>query len=181
MNKFEVFTKESRVTISYPESIADIPLDYLKAITDNIKVGDYHVLIALVHKAPIANIILTYKQKKKGVDASVIPLFVKAGKTDINSAINEATPGNILVIPPSSLEFAYNIRPVGNTMSIDYLTNLLDEDADAARRALGNNFMAYFLSFKIIAASEIKGFYTNTTEVPERKYVTVEPIVDGMK
>lgn len=173
MKDFKVITKEKEVTISYPESIKDIPMDYIQEITKNIKVGDYHSLIALVYKAPIYNVILTYKQKKKGVDAKVIPLFIKSGKSDINSSINDAKPKDILIIPGSSLEFAYNVTPAGNIFSIDYLANILDDDANAARRALLDNFVAYFISFKIIANSEIKGFYANSTEKVENKYITV--------
>lgn len=181
MKQFTVITKENEVTLSYPTSMKDIPADYLIEITKNIQVADYHSLVALVYRAPIYNIVLTFKQKKKGVDARVVPIFVKSGNADTNSIINEAKVKDVLVIPSQSLEFAYHVNPAGNTMSIEYLTNLLEDDVRAAERALLNNFVAYFISFKIIPNSDIKGFYKSGAEIPKLKYVDIKPLVEEVK
>lgn len=181
MNKFTVITKENEVTLSYPASMKEIPADYLTEITKNIEVGDYHSLVALVYRAPIYNIVLTFKQKKKGIDARVVPIFIKSGNADANSIINKAKIKDVLVIPSQSLEFAYHVTAAGNTMSIEYLTNLLEDDVRAAERALHENFVAYFISFKIVPNSEIKGFYKSGAEIPKLKYVDIKPLVEEVE
>ena len=84
MKEFEVFTTDGKVTYSFPTDASEIDASYLTAITANIHVAPHHTLVGLVYRERVSTIVMTYKQKKKGLDVGINPIFIKAGETDSN-------------------------------------------------------------------------------------------------
>ena len=173
MKNFVVYGKDEDVLFHFPTSLNDITPEYLEEVTRSVNVPEHHTLIGLVHKAPIHTVIFTYKQKKSGVDSQVIPIYVKHGGSNMSGFMQTPRRGNILIIPPSSLQFAYHVNCPNNVLSINYLTTFLDEDKTAVTRASKDNFMVYFLEFKIIANAEIKGFYSNSDKKENTGYMEI--------
>lgn len=175
MKNFVVYGRDENMLFHFPTSLNDITPEYLAEVTEEVNVPEHYTLIGLVHKAPIHTVIFTFKQKKNGVDSQVIPIFVKHGGSEMSGFNNTPRRGNVLIIPPSSLQFAYHVNCPNNVLSINYLTNYLDDDKTAVTRAAKDNFIVYFLEFKIIANTEIKGFYANRRTIKNPGYMEVIP------
>ena len=157
MKVFQVITDTADYTFQFPTSMDELDEEYLRAITDHIDVAPYHTLVGMIYKESLANIIMTFKQKKKGVTAAVTPIFIKQGVTKDESESIKATLKDVLVIPASSLSLGYQINIPHNELSIDFFTRLLDDDPEAYKRVLGNDARVYFVQFKIVPNNEIKG------------------------
>ena len=157
MKEFKVINGEEIKTFAYPTNVKEIDRDWLRAMGDNIKVAPNRSLIALVHIEQIATVVLTFKQRKKEVPTSVVPIFVKAGESD--SEFTNMPIGTTLIIPTSSLVNAIHIKVPGNQLSLGAFTAALENDNEAYKRAVAYNFRACFVEFKIIQNYEIAGAY----------------------
>ncbi len=160
MKKFTVTNGDEIVAFDYPTNVNEIDMDWLKEQASKIGVAGNRCLIALVHIEKIATIVMTFKQKRKDVSTSVIPIFIKAGETDSEFIKNLHTKDK-LIIPTSSLVNAIHVKVPGNRLSLGALTSVLEGDPGAFARANADNFTACFVEFKLIQNFEIAGSYTD--------------------
>ena len=171
MKEFVVRSEGKVYTFKYPQKIDEVSTAWLMAVSEGVEVSPNHCLIALFYRDSIANVVMTYKQKKKSLQASVTPVFVKHGATDVKY-IKDIPCGSKLLIGTSELMNAHHVVIPYNTLSINKLTTLLDDDNTASQRALNNNFTCYFVEFKIVDNYTIQANYVDSKVVPD-SFMTV--------
>ena len=164
----------------FPTSIEEIDADYLKAVTSNVHVAEHHSLIGIVYHEKLFDIIVSRKRNQKGLTAGVVPIFIKAGKTDTDF-IQNAECKDKLIIPSSSLSLAYHVAAPKNVLSLDYFIRAIDSDNSLAKRYDNNygNEQCYFVEFKIIPNNEIKGLYKEAEAVDTSKYINTSMKAGG--
>ena len=172
MKDFLVQGKRLYFKFHFPTSLDEISAEYLKAVTANVEVADHHTLIGIVYHEKLFDIIVSRKRNQKGLTAGVVPIFIKAGKTD-NNFINNAECKDKLVIPSTSLSLGYHVAAPQNVLSLDYFIRAIDSDNSLAKRYDNNygNEQCFFVEFKIIPNVEIKGVYKKQEEVDSKQYV----------
>lgn len=178
MKEFEVFTTDGKVTYSFPTDASEIDAPYLTAITANIHVAPHHTLVGLVYRERVSTIVMTYKQKKKGLDVGINPIFIKAGETDSNF-ISSLEIKDKLIIPTSMLQLGHHVNVPKNELSIDRFISTINNDNEIGKRAITANFPVCFVDFKIVPNTDIVGAYHGKLEVPH-KYISIESY-DDMK
>lgn len=176
MKEFSVKSEGKVYTFKYPQRINEVSTTWLTAVSEGVEVSPNHCLIALFYRDSIANVVMTYKQKKKSLQASVTPVFVKAGATDVDY-IKTIPCGSKLLIGSSELMNAHHVVIPYNTLSINKLTTLLDDDNRASQRALNDNFTCYFVEFKIVDNYTIQANYVDSKVVPDT-FMSVEDDVE---
>lgn len=158
MKSFEIFNGEKTINVDYPTSLDEITTDWLEKVTEKVIPAPNYSLIALVYRENIATVIMSYKQKKKGFDTPVVPLFVKHGETTTDF-IADIEIKDKLLIPVSALVNAHHVVCPDNNLSISKLISLVSSDFSASKRALENNFTACFVEFKIVQNFDIVADY----------------------
>lgn len=160
MVKFETNGKLGKATINFPTSINELTGDYLYSLTKHISVADNYSLVALCHKEKLSNFVIAGRGNKGEMSTSVVPLFVKAGKTDA-PFIKEIKEASKVIISPSALSLGYHVNVANNDLNMGKFTALIDGDKDAMRNALALNTNVYFIEFKLIPNNEIVGVYNS--------------------
>lgn len=162
MVKFATNGSHGSKIINLPTEVEEITPEYLKAVTDDVKIADNYVLVALCYREKLSNIIMTAKQNKNSISSSVIPLFVKSGAiNNKESFINKIKTGTKLNVSSSALSLGLHINFPKNTLNVNTLIYYIDKDAFAYKRAVELGCYVHFLEFKIIPANEIIAFRTN--------------------
>lgn len=176
MKQFELVTEEKRVTFNFPTSLSEISVDYLKSITDQIKIAPHYSLVGIVYHEPLGHIILGRKQARKNLTAAVVPIFIKAGETD-SSFIQSMNCKDKIVIPSSQLSLGYHVATPKNTLSLDYFIRILDNDNTVAAR-YANNYgkeECFFIEFKLVPNVDIIGYYDETSNVEVKNpYIAIK-------
>lgn len=165
---------------NFPTSIAEISDDYLKAITNNVKVADNYSLLAIIYRETLGSMVLANKQKRSSMASGVIPVFVKAGKTD-NEFINSLTLKDKVIIASSELMQGHQVNVVGNELSISKFWSILEKDKSIASR-YNNDYgkeKCCFIEFKLIPNCSLVGYYSNDVIEPETKYFKVTDAVES--
>ena len=174
MKEFEVINQRLTINFHLPTSLEEIDASYLKAITDNVKVAEHHTLVGIVYHEKLFDIIVSRKRNAKGLTAGVVPIFIKAGDTD-NEFIKGAECKDKLIIPSTSLSLGYHVAAPNNVLSLDYFVRAIDGDNELAKRYDNNygNEQCFFVEFKLIPNTEIKGLYKEAEKVDSTKYVSI--------
>ena len=175
MEKFSITAFNHRYSFEYPTSIDELDADWLLKVSANIKPAKHYSLIALIYKESLNSVVTTYKQRKKNMTSVVVPIFIKAGETD-SDFINSLQTKDKLVISPQMLQLAYHVNAWGNSLSIDQLISLLDEDPTAFMRTVSHKTPVCFVEFKIIENNNIVGASTNVYN-DDDKYLTITDVV----
>ena len=160
MLKFLLNTTGGKTFYEFPTNLNELSEEYLKDVTQHIHVADHHCLIGLIYKETISSIIMTAQQKKKSFNASIIPIFIKAGTTD-SEFIKSGTIKNKILVASSDLSLAYHASAPQNTLSIEgFLRKVSEDNSNTYTRSLEyNKTPVFFLDFKIIPNNAIKAFY----------------------
>lgn len=176
MKTVNVNVKGSKITFNLPTNLGEITEDYLRSITEGIDVAEHHSLICLVRHDKLNKLLLAFK--KKSVETSVLPIFIKAGTTD-NKFINSIKIKDKLIIPSTELNLAYHAVSVYNELDIDKVISTLSNNLTLEQRNEINmedeNKEVYFIEFKVIGNSSIKGAYKSTT-APEHTFINIEDL-----
>ena len=180
MKNFEVIGTTVKFNFHFPTSLDEIDADYLKTVTDNVLVPDHHCLVGIVYHEKLFDIIVSRKRNQKGLTAGVVPIFIKAGKTD-SEFIQSAECRDKLIIPSTSLSLGHHVAAPKNVLSLDYFIRAIDSDNNLAKRYDNNygNEQCFFVEFKIIPNVEIKGIYKEAENVDTKKYVETSMISGG--
>lgn len=162
MKRFVLINDGKEITFNFPTSLEEISEVYLKSVTHQIRVADHYVLVALVYHESIGRLILARKQSKKSITSGVTPVFIKCGDvaTDFIKSIKTK---DKLIVGSQQLSLAQHVVAPKNTLSIDYFVKYLDKDVTVASRYNNNygNEECFLVEFKILASSDIMGFYSN--------------------
>lgn len=180
MKNFEVINSRMKFNFHFPTNLSEIDADYLKAVTENVNVADHHTLIGIVYHEKLFDIIVSRKRNQKGLTAGVVPIFIKAGKTD-SEFIQSAECKDKLIIPSTSLSLAHHVVAPQNVLSLDYFIRAIDRDNTLAKRYDNNygNEQCFFVEFKLIPNNEIKGIYKEDKDVNTTKYLEPSLISGG--
>jgi len=180
MKDFLVNGTKVNFNFHFPTSLEEIDADYLFNVTKNVVVAEHHTLIGIVYHEKLFDIIVSRKRNQKGLTAGVVPIFIRAGKTD-SDFIKSGDCKDKLIIPSSSLSLAYHVAAPQNVLSLDYFIRAIDGDNDLARRYDNNygNEQCFFVEFKIIPNNEIKAIYKEAEVVDSTKYVETSMRSEG--
>lgn len=154
MLKFQTNSRNGSKLFTFPTDLKEITPDYLRSVTEDVKVADNYVLVALCYREKLSTIIMTSRQKNPSINANVVPLFVKSGNTD-NGFVNDINSGDILIITGSQLALGVHVVSPTNTLNVNHFVAAIEGDATAYTRATDYREYIYFLEFKLIPANEI--------------------------
>ena len=169
MDTIKIETREGNYELQLPTSINEITEDYLKKVTQGVHVGDEYSLIAIVSNvSPFA---LT--SNKTNTTASVVPLFVKAGKTD-NSFIQNLECKDTVIVTGSDVSLGIHVNIKENDLSLSKIQRYLESNISMIITDFKNSNKEkniklyqmktdyYFVSFKLIPNCNIHGTIKST-------------------
>lgn len=174
MVTFSVDGNLGKFTIYLPSNLLEITEDYLKKITQEVEVADNYSLVGICYREKISTLILSARQKKKDISTAVIPIFVKAGKTD-NEFINSIKPCDKLLISGSNISLGQHVTAPLNEINIERILALTEGDANIYQTTLKLTSPCYFLEFKLIPNCNILGRYnSNSVSTPVESFIIKE-------
>lgn len=180
MTDFPIYAKDAEIILHLPNSISEIPTDWLQKITDEVNVSDHHSLIAVVYREKLSTVILS-KLNKKDLKAAVMPIFIKAGKTD-SDFINSIQTKDRVIISNTQLSLGYHCAVSHNELSFERVLQFLEFDTkNTYQRSLEqfNNAYVCFVDFKIVGNSDIIANYIPTNEAYNEEFVDIIGKVQG--
>lgn len=156
MKHFEIPTDDGLITVKLPNKVEEITNDYLSNVTQEIKVCDNYSLVAIVTLEKLSVVMNALKTNKPDAKSVVVPLFVKAGKSD-NDFINSMETGNKIVIAGSDLAMGHHVNAITNELSMNKVIDVLKK-GDTKNIFLDSDYYC-FLSFKLVPNCNIHGYY----------------------
>lgn len=163
MKEFIIKERTSSFKMILPTSLKEITEEYLLGVTNHIVVAPYHVICAVVYRAKLPEIISSAK-KSRALATAIVPLFVRATTGDAMESktsvmFNDIKCGDRLIIAGTSIEMGYQLSCPKNFITIENLIGVYNKDMDFAKGVMIDQNYYYFLDFKLIPMTEIKGFY----------------------
>lgn len=146
MNSITVNTEKGKVILNLPTSIEDITAEYLKEVTEHIKVAPEYSLVALVYSTNITEVL---NMKNVSANVAVVPMFVKAGKTD-SEFINGINTKDILTITSGNLSLAIHVSNSYNQLSINKVVSLMEKDNNVRKTSFADKNIYRFVEFKLV-------------------------------
>lgn len=165
MFKFQINNGISEITISLPNHISEINTEYLNNVTSDIVPAEHYSLIALVRKESASKVLFAANQKKD-ITTFVIPVFIKAGKTD-SEFINSIQMGDKIIASSTEIGIGNHVIASKDYTSISNFLATCAEDKSSYTKCLEackQDIMkgeCYFLEFKIIPNNTIHGIYSS--------------------
>lgn len=170
MKTFDVATKSGiNVTFDFPTSIKEVSEEYLTKISDGITIADNYTLVGLCYLETLSKIIFTSRSKSnKDTRIKVTPIFVKAGKTDVDF-INNAKIKQPLVIMPTQLSLGMHVNLPHHKLTIDYFNTVVKEavERDIYEKEVQNPDQrdCIFIEFKLVPNADVMGLLN--TDIPD--------------
>ena len=181
MKEFKVKAGKSEVTFNFPNTIDELSVDYLTKVTDNLTIADNYSLIALVYQDRLAPILLAGRSGKQNQRFKVIPLFIKAGNTDVEF-INEAKIKDKVVITPSQLSLGIHVKLPYHKLDLDYFISLITMEGNKGiyEKEIANEDQrpCLFVEFKLVPNADIAGFIKNDLNKVDDMYVNVVDVTN---
>lgn len=153
MKTFNVNGNLGRFEVSLPETLDEISTEYLKKCTDFINPAPNYAVVGIVYKDSLS-LVLTSAKKNKPTQISVIPVFIKTGKTD-SEFINSLSLGDKCVVAASDLSIGHHINSPYNKITPENVIRLCDGDKEIYSKAIMLQTPVCFLEFKLIPVSAI--------------------------
>lgn len=176
MINFPVINDDKDVIYNLPTSLKEISSEYLLGVTADVAVADHYSLVGLVYVDKLTSIILAGQRKDKKSTVGVVPIFIKAGRTD-SDFIKGIKTGEKLVMSNTQLSMGYNVIAPKNELNLDkFLKNVLNDKQLPYQRAFEKypNDLVHFISFKLIPNNDIIGVYSESHEVaPYESFVEI--------
>lgn len=165
MLKLDVNSKSGVYELNLPTSLNEIEESYIAEVTNHVKIDANYTLIGVVFREKLSTLIIAASKNKKNSDISVIPVFVKSGKTD-NELINSLNIRDKLIISPSDIMMGYHISAPNNLLTINNFLDIIEGDINVYNKAMSIQDYCYFIEFKLVPNCNIHGAY-NQPEVAE--------------
>lgn len=182
MVTFESNGKRGIYNFNIPTSINEISESYIADVTSHIKVDANYSLIGLIYCDKISSILLAAKKSTKKSEISVIPVFVKAGKSD-SEFINNLKIREKLIISPSDIMIGHHVSAPNNLLTINTFIDLVEGDNKLFNKFIGSSEYGYFIEFKLVPNCNIHGAYEQSnvadfvspfvTKISEPTYSTI--------
>lgn len=145
-------------TLNLPTTLSDITKEYITNVTSHIEVDANYTVVGTVFREKLSTLILASRRNKKNSEISVIPIFVKAGKTD-SELINKLDVGEKLIIAPSDIMLGHHLSTPTNLLTINTILNIMEGDTEAYNKVIGIQEYCYFIEFKLVPNCSIHGAY----------------------
>lgn len=177
MKEFTLETGSKKVIFNFPTSFDEITQDYLKSVTEHVNVANNYSLVGIVYQEPLSSVVFARKQSKKSITSSVVPIFIKAGNTDI-TFINNITCKDKIIISSTQLALGHHVACSNNVLSLDYFIRCLDKDTTIAKRYNNDYGMekCCFVDFKLVPNCDIVGYYSSNKNKIDNQYIKIENI-----
>ena len=175
MLKFEAKGEKTTISMNLPTNLDEITPEYLKAVTNDVIVADDYSLIGLLYRETLAGVILANNQKKGKQSMNVIPVFIKAGKTD-SEYIKAIDCKDSLIIASSDISIGYHVVCPKNKITISQILNYCSIDKNAYKNAITISKKAdpcYFLEFKLVPNCAIHGCYKKDNDNIENPFIAI--------
>lgn len=153
MNTIKVNGNLGEFELNLPENLDEISNEYLKQCTDFVHPAPDYALVGVVYKDALS-LVLTAAKKNKPANVQVIPIFIKAGKTNYEF-INSLTLGDKVVVSASDLSIGHHINSPYNKITPQNIINVCEGDREIYKDALTFNKPICFLEFKLVPISAI--------------------------
>ena len=150
--------KQGAFTLNLPTTLTDITEEYIYNVTSHIEVDANYTVIGVVFREKLSTLALAARKNKKNSDIAVIPIFVKAGKTD-SEFINNLSIREKLIISPSDIMLGYHISAPRNLLTINTILDIMEGDTEVYNKLIGIQEQCYFIEFKLIPNCNIHGAY----------------------
>ena len=144
--------------LSLPTSLNEIDKSYIMEVTDHVKVDANYTLIGVVFREKLSTLMLATRKNKKNSDIPVIPIFVKAGKTD-SELINSLNVRDKLLISASDIMMGYHVSTPNNLLNINTILDIVEGDTEFYNEVYKNSDYCYFIEFKLVPNCNIHGAY----------------------
>jgi hypothetical protein len=155
--------------LNLPESLREISNDYFKECTEFVNPAPNYVLVAVVYKDSLS-LVLSSAKKNKPANVAIIPVFIKAGKTE-SDFINSLSCGDRVVISGSALSLAHHINSPYNKITPTNIINICEGDKNIYSEALTMQTPVCFVEFKLVAANELHAM------LEDSKTLSINPFV----
>lgn len=174
MVTFDVNGKKGNFKVNLPTSINEINTDYIKQVTTHVNPAPNYSIIGLIFKEKLSTIAFISNKSKKNADISVIPIFVKTGKTN-DEFINNINAGEKLIISPSDIMLGHHVSTPENPITINNIIDILNGDTITYNKLINsNNKYCYFIEFKLIPNCNIHGVYKqNNTDIKQKFIIKI--------
>lgn len=168
MLKLDVNSKSGVYELNLPTSLYEITESYITEVTNHVKIDANYTLIGVVFREKLSTLILAARKNKKNSDISVIPIFVKSGKTD-SELINRLNVRDKLIISPSDIMMGYHISAPNNLLTINNFLDIVEGDINVYNKAMSIKDYCYFIEFKLVPNCNIHGAYN---QLEEKEFVS---------
>lgn len=153
MKNFKVNGNLGEFELNLPESLEEITNEYLQNCTEFIHPAPDYALVGVIYKDSLS-LILTSAKKGKPANVAVIPIFIKAGKTDSEFA-NNLKLGEKIVVAASDLSIGHHIKSPYNKITPQNIIDVCEGDKEIYKDALGMHRPVCFVEFKLVPISAI--------------------------
>lgn len=169
MKEFIIGEGKTGFTMNLPTSLSEITEEYLIGVTKDIQIAPYHTVVALVYRCKLPEIISTAK-KKRDLATAIVPLYVSSLVPD-NAGVEtvdmfkKINCGDKLIIAGTDLERGYHLVCPKNFITIDNVVRIYNNDMNFAKGVMIDQNYYYFVDFKLVPITDIKGFYSRSKDV----------------
>lgn len=166
-------------TVNLPTSMNEISDDYIKSITNHIKIAANYTLVGLIYKERLSTLYLSSKKNSKKTDISVVPIYIKSGTTN-SELIESLNLKDTLIISPSDIMMGHHVSAPNNILTIPYIMNVMEGDSDIYSKLLPLKDYCYFVEFKLIPNCNIHGAYIEKDMIkPAHNFVSIVRTSEG--
>ena len=164
MKEFNIGDEKNGFKMILPTSLNEITNDYLLDVTENIIVGEYHAIVACIYRCKILEIISSHK-KSKALSTAIVPIFVKANAgTDHQILFDKIATGDKIIIAGTDIERGYHLTCPKNFITIENIIRIYNSDSKFAKESMIDQNYYYFVDFKLVPITDIKGYYDKTSK-----------------
>ena len=169
MKEFTVTDGKQDFTLRLPTKLSEITSDYLKAVTDDIVIAPYYAVIATVYRCKLPEVISSNK-KSRAMAVAIVPLFVKAnlnGEVEAGTIalFNQLEAADRIIIAGSEIERGYQLSTPKNVITLDNVIKIYNHDNNFAKGVMADQTQYYFVDFKLVPITDIKGKYLMSNPV----------------
>lgn len=172
MKHFSFEIAEKQVNCDFPTNLNEITSEYLNTVTKSVNIAPFHALVAIVYRASLLEIVALQKKNTRQLSTTIVPLFVRG---NVPSEASEETKelfakmktSDKIIIANTDIERGYRIAAPKNLITMEYAIYLYNNSKDLAKQVIGDKNHYYFVDFKLVSLSDIKGFYDETNKDEE--------------
>jgi len=174
MKEIKVKSQGKVTTFNLPTSLDEISNDFLTKVGESIEIAEHYTLVGIVCYNKINDLIIAGKNKSKSSDIGVIPIFVKGVQLQ---NIMDVKLGQKLLVTSNDIELGVRVAVPTNPLNLARFLNTIATRVKGVFPELEyddtKNENVYFIEFKLIPNSDIKGVYNEAPNFDKFEYIKV--------